>query len=134
MMMDMKMFIPAAQQEQTGATATSTGGIYLEYPAIMKEGDKLKDGLFNMDVTSSGGMPSTIEISITERVVEGKEPVTTTAGTWECFKISSNNKIVTKISGKGIPMSTQMTEWYAPGIGVIKTESRTGKTEITSIK
>ena len=131
LMMDMKVFFPASQQE---VNAASAGNVYLEYPATLKEGDKLKDGLFSMDITSSSGISSTIEISITERKVETKEPVTTAAGTWDCFKISSNNKIVTKVSEKEIPISTQMNEWYAPGFGVVKTESKTGKTEITSIK
>ena len=33
----------------------------------------------------TGGLKSSIEISITERKVEGKEIVTTPAGTWECY-------------------------------------------------
>jgi hypothetical protein len=27
-----------------------------------------------------------------------------------------------------------VVEWFAPGFGIVKTESKSGKTEITSIK
>ena len=134
MQMNMKVFVPPAQLEQMkSGTATATD-VYLEYPGNMNVGDQLKDGQFNMDYESTSGLKSSIEISITERKVEGKESVTTPAGTWECYRITSENKIVSKIAGIGIPIKMSVTEWYAPGFGVVKTESKTGKTEITSIK
>ena len=134
MQMDMKTFIPPAQMEQIKTGEAKATDVYLEYPANMNVGDKLKDGQFNMDYESARGLKSSIEISISERKVEGKETVTTPAGTWECFKISANNKIVSKIAGIGIPIKMDVTEWFAPGFGIVKTESKTGKTEITSIK
>jgi len=132
--MDMKVFIPAAQQEQIKSGTATASDVYLEYPANMNVGDQLKDGLLNMDYETASGLKSSIEISITERKVEGKETVTTPAGTWECYKITSKNKITSRIAGIGIPIRMDVTEWYAPGFGVVKTESKTGKTEITSIK
>ena len=134
MQMNMKTFIPAAQMEQMKSGTATASDVYLEYPANMNVGDQLKDGQFNMDYESTSGLKSSIEISITERKVAGKESVTTPAGSWECFKITSENKIVSKIAGIGIPIRMSVTEWYAPGFGVVKTESKTGKTEITSIK
>ena len=133
MMMDMTMFIPAGQQQQMKGSATASN-VYLEYPASMKEGDILKDGVFSMDYESAAGMKSAIEISITDRKVIGKESVTTPAGTWECVKITTKNKITSRIAGIGIPIKMDVTEWFAPGFGVVKTESRSGSTEITSIK
>lgn len=134
MMMDMKMFIPSSQQEQMKSGSASANDVYLEYPPTMKEGDQLKDGQFSMHYESSTGLKSSIEISITERKVEAKETITTPAGAWECFKISTKNNITSKISGIGIPIKMDVTEWFAPGFGVVKTESKAGKTEITSIK
>jgi len=134
MQMDMKVFIPPAQLEQMKSGTASASDVYLEYPASMNIGDQLKDGQLNMDYESVSGLKSSIEISITQRKVEGKESVTTTAGTWECFKISAHNKILAKIANIGIPINMDVTEWFAPGFGIVKTESRTGKTEITSIK
>lgn len=134
MQMDMKTFIPPVQMEQMKSGSATATDVYLEYPANMNVGDQLKDGQFNMDYESAGGLKSSIEISITERKVEGKEMITTPAGTWECYKISAKNKIVSKIAGVGIPIKMDVIEWFAPGFGIVKTESKTGKTEITSIK
>ena len=134
MMMDMKIFIPSAQQEQMGNGTANASDVYLEYPASMAAGDDLKDGQFTLNYQTGGGMNSSIDVSITERKVEVKESVTTTAGTWECFKIISKNKITTKIAGIGIPIKSDVTEWFAPGFGVVKTESKFGKTEITAVK
>ena len=134
MQMNMKAFIPAAQMEQMKSGTANATDVYIEYPANMNVGDQLKDGQFNMDYESASGLKSSIEISITDRKVEGKESATTPAGTWECFKISSKNRITSRIAGIGIPINLAVTEWYAPGFGVVKTESKTGKTEITSIK
>jgi len=134
MMMDMKMLIPSAQQEQINTSTAKADEVYLEYPAGMKVGDNLKDGQFKMEFENSSGLKSSIDVSITERKVEGQESVTTPAGTWDCFKISANNKMTTRIAGIGIPIKTTVTEWFAPGFGVVKTESAGGKTEITSIK
>jgi hypothetical protein len=126
MQMDMK--------EQIRSGTAKASDVYLEYPSNMNVGDKLKDGLLSMDYEQAGGLKSSIEISITERSIQAKESVTTTAGTWECFKITSKNKITSKIAGIDIPIRMDVTEWFAPGFGIIKTESKTGKTEITSIK
>jgi hypothetical protein len=134
MMMDMKVFIPAGQQEQMQTGTAAANEVYLEYPVDMKIGDNLKDGHFNMDYVNSSGLKSSIDINITERKVEGKESVTTSAGTWDCFKISANNKITARVAGIGFPIKSSVTEWFAPGFGVVKTESSGGKTEITSIK
>src|SRR5829696_4544985 len=127
MQMNMKTFIPPVQLEHIKSGTASASDVYLEYPANMNVGDQLKDGQFNMDYESASGLKSSIEISITERKVEGKESVTTTAGTWECYKITSNNKIISRIAGIGIPIKMNVTEWYAPGFGIVKTESKTGK-------
>src|SRR6187431_820213 len=133
MQMNMKTFIPPAQMEQMKTGEAKATDVYLEYPAKMNVGDQLKDGQFNMDYESNG-LKSSIEISITERKVEGKESVTTPAGTWECFRISAKNRIVSKVAGIGFPIKMDVVEWFAPGFGIVKTESKSGKTEITSIK
>lgn len=133
MMMDMKMFIPSAQQEQMGTAAASASDVYLEYPPSMKEGDMLKDGQFNMDFKMQSGMGGSVSVNITNRKVHGRESVTTAAGTWDCFKITYKSRIVMKLI-VGIPINVEATEWYAPGIGVVKTETSGGKTEITAIK
>ena len=131
-MMDMKMFIPAAQQEQIGDVSATGQSSYLEYPPKMKQGDVLKDGEFSMDFKMQSGIASHISVDITNRKVEGNESITTPAGTWDCIKITYHSKVVIKI-GIGLPVNADVTEWYAPGFGTVKTESKGGTTEITSV-
>ncbi|HEV8287097.1 MAG TPA: hypothetical protein VGQ09_22465 [Chitinophagaceae bacterium] len=133
LMMDMKMLIPSAQQQQMGDISASGTISYLEYPANMKEGDALKDASFSMDFKSQAGLGGHISIDMTNRKVAGKEDITTPAGTWNCYKITYHSKMVFKM-GIGIPMNAEVTEWYAPGFGVVKTDSGNGTTEITAIK
>jgi DUF3108-like len=133
LMMDMKMFIPSAQQAQMGDISAAGTVSYLEYPANMKEGDALKDASFAMDFKSQSGLGGHVSIDMTKRKVEGKESVTTPAGTWNCYRISYHSKMLFKM-GIGIPMNADVTEWYAPGFGVVKTDSGSGTTEITAIR
>jgi len=132
-MLNMKIFLPAGKQGEQNTTAAKADEVYLEYPAEIKIGDKLKDGILNMELENNNGLNSSIEISITERNVEAKESITTAGGTWDCYKITSKNKLVNKTGVVGNPINSTVTEWYAPGFGVVKTESSLGKTEITSV-
>ena len=116
-----------------GTAATGGAQAFTEYPANMKIGDNLNDGEFSMDFKMQSGLNAHVDMSITNRKVDGMETVTTPAGTWDCFKISYHSKIKMKI-GIGIPINANVTEWYAPGFGVVKTESGGGKTEITAVK
>ena len=71
---------------------------------------------------------------INNRKVEGQESITTTAGTWNCFRITYKSRISVKTGPFGIPVNVESTEWYAPGFGIVKTQSKYGGTAITSIK
>ena len=133
MMMDMKMFIPSTQQQQMNTTSATAQHVFIEYPANMKAGDKLNDGNFSMDFKMENGLAGNISIAITDRKVAAKETVSTTAGTWEAIKITYHSKIIMKI-GIGIPVNMNVTEWYVPGFGVVKTEANGAKTEITAIR
>jgi hypothetical protein len=130
--MDMKLMLNEGQLKQM-QNAKATGNL-IDYPATVKAGDKLPDGYMLIDYTMEGGMKASIEINVTERLVGGKESITSPAGTWECFKITSNQKIISKVAGIGIPIKMDVTEWYAPGVGIIKTESKYGSTLITAIQ
>jgi hypothetical protein len=106
---------------------------YIEYPNDMKPGDALKDATMNLDVDANG-MKQNVTMVVNNRKVVGKESVTTTAGTWECFKIAYKSRITVKTMGIGIPINIEGFEWYAPGFGIVKTESKQGGTAITAIK
>ena len=133
LMINMKMMMPTPQAEQFSQTNVKAQDFYIEYPTDMGKGDQLKDGTLSMDVDNNG-IPQSLTMTISDRKVEDKEKVTTSAGSWDCYKISYKSKMTIRMMGVGVPVNMDGTEWYAPGFGVVKTQSKHGGTEITSIK
>ncbi len=148
--MDMKMMLPQQQSEKYGDAEVNAKSSFISYPSNMKVGDTPPDGTFTMDLSHNsgpggpgappGGPPGppgfkqSLTMTISDRKVIAQESVTTTAGTWNCFKITSHCKIGVKTGPFSIPMNFDVTEWYAVGFGIIKSESKYGGTAITSIK
>jgi hypothetical protein len=97
----------------------SVEGGNLEMPSGMKAGDMLKDGDMKMAFSSAGVNVMNMAITITNRKVEAVENLTTPAGTFECYKISYD--IATKMMGINVKMKG--IEWYAKGVGMVKSES-----------
>jgi len=131
MMMDMKMKMP--QGQKYGTTNAKAESIFIEYPYKINVGENLKDGHMELDMDNMG-MKQNLTLDVTNRKVEGKEKITTTAGTWDCYKITYSLKMKIKTMGIGVPLNMDVTEWFAPGFGVVKTQSKYGETAITSIK
>ena len=130
-MMDMKMSMPPGQQ--LGITNAKTESVFIEYPLAMKIGDDLKDAHMEIE-TETKGMQQFVTLDVTGRKVTGKEKVTTPAGTWNCYVITNNTKLKIKTMGIGIPMNMELTEWFAPGFGMVKTKSKYGETLITAFR
>jgi len=113
---------------------------FVEYPSSMSAGQSLKDVNFSMEVHNKGSLFSTITLTQDNRKVIGKETISSPAGTWECWKISYDAQFKATMMGIGIPINMKTTEWFAPGFGLVKTESYSkngklmGSTLITSVK
>jgi hypothetical protein len=93
----------------------------LQFPKNMVAGQKLPDA--SIALTIDGPVKTGITSSLTNRKVEGFETITTSAGSFECVKISYeyNSKVMfIKTSGKVI-------EWYALNVGMVKTETYDSK-------
>lgn len=154
MRLDMKLMLPPQENQQFGMSAeVNAQNGYLSYPGNMKVGDQLPDGNLSIDLSHNGppapgpnGAPSpggpppppgfgkSLTMMVNNRKVEGQESVTTSAGKWNCFRISYKEKVTVKTGPVGIPMNFEGVEWYAPGVGVVKSQSKYGSTAITSIK
>jgi len=67
-----------------------------------------------------------MNVWITNRKVEAIEDITTPAGTFTCYKISSDveTKMMMKISIKSV-------EWYAKNVGTVRTESYNNNGKLT---
>lgn len=136
----------AMPQEQMGAYKdmdVKANDAFIEYPGSFSNGQSLNDVNFKMDIINKGAVFSVVTLEQSNRKVEGKESITTPAGTWECWKITYDGRFKATIggpSGIGIPVNFKSTEWLAPGFGIVKTETYNkngklvGSTLITSVK
>ncbi len=132
--LDMKSFISPATLEGYKDMDVTFESDNLQLPANLNVGDMLKDASLKMTVSNAGMKIITITTTITNRKVEAKEKITTEAGTFDCYKISS---LVTSKSFMTLKINS--TEWYSKEVGLIKSESYTngnlsGRTILTSIK
>lgn len=93
----------------------------LEMPSKLKVGEILKDGSITMEISSGGMKIMTIQVIISDRKVLAEENVTTSAGTFKCYKISQT--VITKM---GMQMVVKSTDWFSQGIGMVKSESYSG--------
>ena len=107
------------------AEGTSIEGTPLVIPANMKAGDVLPDCSMRMQI-------AIIKISAdyTGGVCEGEEDITTEAGTFHCKKTKYN----VKSSAIGIKQDIVVHTWYAPGVGIVKSETYNNKGKLNSVQ
>ncbi len=134
---DMSNFINKSAFQQNGeipANVEITGN-NMEIPLNPKAGDLLPDANVAMAL-KMGFVNMKMSADIINRKVEDIEDVTVTAGTFKTYRFSS----VVNASAMGIKTSSKMIEWYAKGVGTIKSESYDKKgdlqahTELVDIK
>lgn len=89
-------------------------------------GTSLPDGQLRVNISTGGPINMGMTVSITDRLIEGKETITTPAGTFDCVVLSQtvSTKLVMKVEGRS-------KEWYAPGIGMVRSESYNRKGKLT---
>ncbi|MBK7098104.1 MAG: hypothetical protein IPH58_06805 [Sphingobacteriales bacterium] len=133
LLIDMKMLLSPQQTSQFQNADAKGKVVSLEYPTKISVGQTLTDGFFDMDMKTESGISANIKLEITNRKVDTKESVTTPAGTWDAYRISYNARMVLNM-GFAVPIKIEGTEWFVPDFGVVKTESKSGKSELLSIE
>lgn len=120
------------KQGQKGADMDITfdGGL-LSVPKNIYPGQQLEDAVFTMNM-SSQGMNIAITSYLQERSVAGTETVATPAGSFRCIKITGVRSMEMKMLGSKRKMGEPVIEemYFAPGIGVVKSVSKTKKGKI----
>lgn len=102
-------------------------GDLLEFPYEMTAGTDLNDGSITVKVLNNDVKIVTVTMDITNRKVLGNETITTSAGTFECVKLSYDfeSKIgFIKVKGSGL-------EWYSKDRAIVKSESYNKKGKLT---
>lgn len=137
MYIDMGNFLnkSAFQQEGEIPAEVEVKGNNMEIPLNPSPGQTLPDANIEMAL-KMGFMNMKMSADVTNRKVEAIEDISVSGGTFKCYKFSSDVNTV----AMGIKVQAKTTEWFAKGIGTVKTESfdkkgnLTGRTELVSVE
>jgi len=116
--MDMKNFISEETMKSFEGMEITMDATDLDYPADLSVGQALKDGSLSIKVTSPGMSMMNMVIKIYDRKVVAQEDVTTPAGTFKCFKMTSTIETKTMFT-----VVAKSTEWIAVKVGIVKSET-----------
>lgn len=128
---DMKNFVNQEMLAPYKDMQLDINGDMLDIPSSAKAGDVLKDGQLTIKVSSNGTQVFSSETKFINRKVEAEESITTTAGTFQCLKITydiESKMIFMNIKSKAI-------QWYSKNVGLVKSQSfdKNGKLQGTEL-
>jgi hypothetical protein len=115
---DYESLVPTTMLEQYKDMEMEISGTDLELPNDLSVGQQLTDANVTMKI-SMGGINMNTTVDLINRKVEKQESVTTSAGTFECFVIYTDNKIKAMVAKQNFPSRI----WFSEGVGMIKQES-----------
>lgn len=120
---DLKSLVPAQTLEgYKDMDIKAKGDAYIVVPQNLGVGQVLPDatGIWEITAKGSATVMTTLSLTVTNRKVDGKESITTTAGTFDCFKVIGDTKMVTSTFGLEVPFEYKTEEYFCPGTGIIK--------------
>jgi hypothetical protein len=90
----------------------------IDMPANPTPGTELQEGRLTMTASTNGFTVMNMKIRMYNRKVAAVETITTTAGTFECIKLTydMDTDAMFKMTTKGV-------EWYSKEVGAVKTET-----------
>ena len=113
------MFNKAAfQQDGEIPAELEITGNKMEIPVGIQPGQTLPDASVVMAM-KMGFVSMKMAADITNRKVDAIEDVTVPAGTFKCYKLSGD----VSATVMGMNVKTSNLDWYAKGIGLIRSES-----------
>ncbi len=101
-------------------------GTNIELPNNLSVNQTLPDANMNLKI-DMGPLNMTMYIDITNRKVQGNETITTPAGSFECVVISHEVDLKMGISRKSF-----FKEWFAEGVGLVKSEEYNKRGKVVS--
>jgi len=115
-------------QEYEDDMIVEIDGNVLEFPKGVVTGDKLNDGSITVRVAKEGFTVVTMIMDVKNRKVHQKENITTSAGTFACWKVTFDfySKVgILRFHGSGV-------EWYQDDKVLVKSESYNKRGKLTS--
>jgi len=133
--MNMEQFTSPATMQSIEEMDVEIDATDIEYPTDYDENTTLPDASIKIKAGMNGMTIMNIETYVTDRKTENKETIETSAGSFDCLKMSQT----TELKNKLINVKTTSKEWFLPGFGVIRSESYdkkgnlSGYMELTSL-
>lgn len=103
-------------------------GDQLELPTQLSAGQELPGGTVVAKVTNNGMPIMTISVTVSNRKVDKQETIKTPAGEFDCYKITQDTE--SKVGF--IKVKGSSAEWYAEGVGVVRSEGYNKKGKLLS--
>ncbi len=125
----------AFQQNGEIPAEVEVKGNNMEIPLNPSPGQTLPDANIEMAM-KMGFVNMKMSAAVTNRKVEAIEDISVSGGTFKCYKFSGDVNTV----ALGIKVQAKTVEWFAKGIGTVKTESydkkgeMIGRTELVEIR
>lgn len=129
LLIDISAMLPEGVKSMTATGEVTMEGDGLILPTSLKVGDQLPDSKNNIKIDMSG-INMNIPVEMTNIKIESEEEITTPAGTFKALKMtydSYSKAMMMKVEGK-------VVNWYAKGIGNIKTESYDKNGKLMSVQ
>lgn len=93
-----------------------------EYPTNLSVGQKLNDAEIKLNIVAKDGSYfGSMECSITNRSVIGKDTVNVPAGSFTAYQVSADVTSKVVIAGLSIPVNVKQTDFFVPKFGIVKT-------------
>ena len=110
-----------------GEAEMEMSGDGFRLPNNLSVGDELPDSKNTISI-DAGVMNMNMTMELRDQKVEAKETVTTPAGTFECIRFSYTT--YTKMAF--VKNESRTVNWYAEGIGTVKSESYDKRDKLVS--
>jgi predicted GNAT family acetyltransferase len=103
-------------------------GDALVFPNDLSDGKVLENASSEIKVYSNDIKLMTMNFEISNRKVEGKETITTSAGTFECYKLSYDFDTKLAFAKKNY----HVEQWIAENVGIVKEQTYNKKDKMES--
>lgn len=109
--------------------------VYLDYRSDMNVKGVSITGAEFETTARVAGREMKISCTVSNRTVQrATETVASPVGKWACIKTEYDMELVGKVWGVGIPVNLHVVEWFAPDMGIVRTEVyRRGKLHDTRL-
>ncbi|TVQ93074.1 MAG: hypothetical protein EA393_02620 [Bacteroidetes bacterium] len=107
-------------------------GIDIVFPDNPSVGQELEDASMTISVSSGGMKLTEMTFTIRDRKIEGMETITTPAGTFEAFKITSEMHTESRTMGISHRITMTSIDYWAEGVGTVRSESYNSRGRLES--